>query len=237
MIIQSVKKIRSLPRAHNSLLCLPHFITYTRYLIRIACRSFITAVVTQVILYVRFSSSFMLFKYFSIDAMNLALLVIVCSLPALAQGQSASCSCQLDSAGMTMVCTNVHTLVAYQQCMHEQLNTQSDLRLRRGGVITNLTITEHRMRSVSRGLFQFSYGNTFYQLNDLRYLHVVHGSLRHLENRSLTLIERALEYLDLSNNELDHVPQLSNGNEEYANLMCVPARLTPCARTLACFAF
>ncbi|CAF5013195.1 unnamed protein product, partial [Rotaria sp. Silwood1] len=65
--------------------------------------------------------------------------------------QPISCSCSLDSAGMTMICTNVHSLTAYQQCMHEQLNIQSDFKLRRGGVITNLTIIHHQLRSLSNG--------------------------------------------------------------------------------------
>ncbi|CAF1496709.1 unnamed protein product, partial [Rotaria sordida] len=133
-------------------------------------------------------------------------------------GQSMSCSCNLDTTGMTMVCTNVHSLIAYQQCMHEQLNIQSDFKLRRGGVITNLTIVHHQLRSLSSGLLQFSYGhNNVYQLSDLRYLYIMHGTLRHIENGALGLIERALEYFDLSNNELQHMPQ--NENEQFSNLM------------------
>ncbi|CAF3817461.1 unnamed protein product [Rotaria sordida] len=117
-----------------------------------------------------------------------------------------------------MVCTNVHSLIAYQQCMHEQLNIQSDFKLRRGGVITNLTIVHHQLRSLSSGLLQFSYGhNNVYQLSDLRYLYIMHGTLRHIENGALGLIERALEYFDLSNNELQHMPQ--NENEQFSNLM------------------
>jgi len=132
--------------------------------------------------------------------------------------QSLSCSCNLDGTGMTMICTNVHSLVAYQQCIHEQLNQQSDLKLRRGGVITNLTIIHHQLRSLSDGLLQFSYGNNnLYQLSDLRYLYIIYGTLRQIENRALTLIERALEYLDLSNNELQHMPQIHN--EQYSNLV------------------
>ncbi|CAF0759662.1 unnamed protein product [Rotaria sp. Silwood1] len=132
--------------------------------------------------------------------------------------QPISCSCSLDSAGMTMICTNVHSLTAYQQCMHEQLNIQSDFKLRRGGVITNLTIIHHQLRSLSNGLLQFSYGhNNVYQLSDLRYLYIMHGTLRHIENGALGLIERALEYLDLSNNELQYMPQ--NENEQYSNLI------------------
>jgi hypothetical protein len=132
--------------------------------------------------------------------------------------QSLSCSCNLDGTGMTMICTNVHSLVAYQQCIHEQLNQQSDLKLRRGGVITNLTIIHHQLRSLSDGLLQFSYGNNnLYQLSDLRYLYIIYGTLRQIENGALTLIERALEYLDLSNNELQHMPQIHN--EQYSNLV------------------
>jgi hypothetical protein len=119
---------------------------------------------------------------------------------------------------MTMVCSNVDSLVAYQQCLHEQLNIQSDLKLRRGGVITNLTIIYHQLRSVSSGLLQFSYGNNHvYQLSDLRYLYIVNGTLRQIENGALELVERALEYLDLSHNELQHMPQ--NDKEQYNNLM------------------
>jgi hypothetical protein len=102
--------------------------------------------------------------------------------------------------------------------MHEQLNAQSDLKLRRGGIITNLTILHHQLRSLSNGLLQFSYGsNNVYQLSDLRYLYVVHGTLRQIESGALALIERALEYIDLSNNELQHMPQTDN--EQYSNLM------------------
>ncbi|CAF3251242.1 unnamed protein product [Rotaria socialis] len=136
----------------------------------------------------------------------------------MAHGQSMSCSCSLDAAGMTMLCTNVHSLITYQQCMHEQLNAQSDLKLRRGGIITNLTIVHHELRSLSNGLLQFSYGpNNVYQLIDLRYLYVTHGKLRHIENGALGLIERALEYLDLSNNELQHIPR--SENDQYSNLV------------------
>ena len=117
-----------------------------------------------------------------------------------------------------MICRNVHSLLAYQQCLHEQLNVQSDLKLRRGGVITNLTIIHHQLRSVSSGLFQFSYGNNHvYQLSDLRYLHIVNGTLRQIENGALELIERALEYLDFSKNELQHMPRNEKG--QYNNLM------------------
>jgi hypothetical protein len=132
--------------------------------------------------------------------------------------QSLSCTCQLDGTGMTMICDNVQSIVAYQQCIHEQLNLQSDLKLRRGGIITNLTIRYHQLRSLSNELFQFSYGNNFYQLNDLRYLYIVHGTLKQIDNRSLILIERALEYLDLSNNELQYIPKISNNNLMYVFL-------------------
>jgi Leucine-rich repeat (LRR) protein len=135
--------------------------------------------------------------------------------------QSLSCSCQLDGTGMTMICDSVDSIIAYQQCIHEQLNSQSDLKLRRGGVITNLTIRYHQLRSLSTDLLQFSYGNHFYQLNDLRYLHIIHGTLKQIDNRSLSLIERALEHLDLSNNELQQMPKISSGNEQSSNLMYV----------------
>lgn len=135
--------------------------------------------------------------------------------------QSVLCSCHLDLSGMTMICDNVHSLIAYQQCMHEQLNLQSDFKLRRGGVITNLTIRNHRLTSLPNGLLQFSYGNINYQLIDLRYLYIIKGPLRQIENRSLALIERALEYLDLSNNEFDQMPKLSPNNEKYINLVYV----------------
>ncbi|CAF1530350.1 unnamed protein product [Adineta ricciae] len=151
--------------------------------------------------------------------MNSFLIIIVWYLPLMVQSQSGPCSCQLDSTGMTMVCVNVNKIHSYQQCVHEQLNLQSDLKLRRGGVITNLTIKNHQLRSLTSDLFQFSYGNTFYQLTDLRYLHIVHGHLKQIQNRSLTLIERALEHLDLSSNELEYVPKLSNNNEQYGNLI------------------
>ncbi|CAF0826033.1 unnamed protein product [Rotaria sp. Silwood1] len=132
--------------------------------------------------------------------------------------RSVSCSCHLDSTGMTMICDNVHSLIAYQQCIHEQLSLQSDIKLRRGGVITNLTIRQHRLNSLSNGFLQFSYGNIYYQLNDLRYLYIVQGKLRQIDNRALVLIQQTLEYLDLSNNEFETMPKISNNNEEYSNL-------------------
>lgn len=135
--------------------------------------------------------------------------------------QSLSCSCQLDSTGMTMLCKNVQSIIAYQQCIHEQLNIQSDLKLKRGGVITNLTIQNHQLDILTNELFQFSYGNNYYQLNDLRYLYIVHGTLKQINNQSLKLIHRALEYLDLSNNELQSMPKLANHNEQYNNLAYV----------------
>jgi hypothetical protein len=153
--------------------------------------------------------------------MKFFILTIAWYLPLLIHSQSLSCSCNLDGTGMTMICDNINSLTAYQQCIHEQLNLQSDLKLRRGGVITNLTIKNHQLRSLSNGLLQFSYGNTFYQLSDLRYLYVVHGKLKQIDNQSLALIQPALEYLDLSNNELEHMPKLSYNNEEYSNLMYV----------------
>lgn len=135
----------------------------------------------------------------------------------MANGQPVSCSCNLDSTGMTMVCTNVQSLTAYQQCMYEQLNIQSDARLRRGGILTNLTIVQHQLRTLTNGLFQFSYGNNAYQLNDLRYLHITFGPLRQIEPRALGLIDRALEFLDLSHNELQQMPNIHN--EQNGNLM------------------
>jgi len=135
--------------------------------------------------------------------------------------QSLSCSCNLDGTGMTMLCDNVHSIIAYHQCIHEQLNIQSDFKLRRGGVITNLTIQNHQLHSLSNDLLQFSYGNNYYQLNDLRYLNIKHGLLKQIHNRSFTLIERALEYLDLSNNEFQSMPKISNDNEQYSNIVYV----------------
>jgi hypothetical protein len=164
--------------------------------------------------------SFTLYKSILTGHMKFFVFLSICYLSSIeiVHSQPLSCSCSLDGTGMTMVCTNVHSLVDYQQCMHEQLNTQSDLKLRRGGVITNLTIINHQLRSLSNGLLQFSYGNNnAYQLSDLRYLYIVQGPLRQIENGALTLIERALEYLDLSNNELQYMPQ--NDNEQYNNLM------------------
>lgn len=153
-----------------------------------------------------------LFTFILIFHLSLILSIVI------VHGQSVSCSCTLESAGMTMICTNVYSVNAYQQCMHEQLNIQSDLKLRRGGVITNLTIINHQLRSLSSGLLQFSYGhNVVYQLNDLRYLYIVHGPLRHIEIGALGLIERALEYLDLSHNEFQYMPKIEN--EQYSNLV------------------
>ena len=153
--------------------------------------------------------------------MNLLLVLIAsCSLLRTSvRSQSMSCSCHLDATGMTMICDDISSLIAYQQCMHEQLTVQSDFKLRRGGVITNLTIRNHQLRSVSNGLLQFSYANTFYQLSDLRYLYIVHGSLKQIDNRALALVEQALEYLDFSHNELQQMPKISTDNEPYSNLV------------------
>jgi hypothetical protein len=148
-------------------------------------------------------------------------IILYLSTTQLVHSQSVTCSCQLDGTGMTMICDNVQTILAYQQCIHEQLNSQSDFKLRRGGIITNLTIRNHQLRSISGGLFQFPFGNHFYQLNDLRYLYIIHGTLKQIDNRSFTLIERALEYLDLSNNSLQQMPKLSNNDEQYKNLVYV----------------
>jgi len=149
------------------------------------------------------------------------IIIYYLSITRLVHSQSVTCSCQLDGTGMTMICDNVQSVLAYQQCIHEQLNSQSDIKLRRGGIITNLTIRNHQLRSISSGLFQFSYGNHFYQLNDLRYLYIVHGTLKQIDNRSLALIERALEHLDLSNNTLQQMPKISNNDEQYSNLVYV----------------
>ncbi|UJR35543.1 hypothetical protein I4U23_028297 [Adineta vaga] len=155
--------------------------------------------------------------------MKLFVSIFICYLtlttfPAVVHSQSLSCSCNLDTTGMTMICTNVDSLVTYQRCMHEQLSIQSDLKLRRGGVITNLTITNHKLRTLSDGLLQFSYGNNnVYQLNDLRYLYVTRGILRQIDNGALALIGRAIEYLDLSSNELQHMPH--DDNNQFNNLI------------------
>jgi hypothetical protein len=138
----------------------------------------------------------------------------------LVAGQSVSCSCRLEGTGMTMICENVQSLIGYQQCMHEQLTLQSDLKLRRGGVITNLTIRHHQLRSLSNGLLQFSYANILYQLSDLRYLHLVHGTLKQIDAKALALVEQALEHLDLSDNELQQMPNIADENEQKpSNLM------------------
>ncbi|CAF0871801.1 unnamed protein product [Rotaria sordida] len=165
-----------------------------------------------------------LFKILLNVHMNLFIFSIVCYLSLIISirmvySRSVSCSCHLDGTGMTMVCDNVHSLITYQQCIHEQLSSQSDIKLRRGGVITNLTIRSHRLNSLSNGLLQFSYGNIYYQLNDLRYLYIVQSKLRQIDNQALVLIERALEHLDLSNNELESMPKISNNNVEYSNLV------------------
>lgn len=121
-----------------------------------------------------------------------------------------------------MICENVQSLIAYQQCMHEQLTLQSDLKLRRAGVITNLTIRHHQLRSLSNGLLQFSYANILYQLSDLRYLHLVHGTLKQIDPRALALVAQALEHLDLSNNELQQMPNIADEQEQKpSNLMYV----------------
>lgn len=129
------------------------------------------------------------------------------------------CSCQLDGTGMTMICEQIHTLNSYQQCMHEQLNHQSDVKLRRGGLITNLTIRNHQLKTISNGLLQFSYANILYQLNDLRYLHVINGTLKHIDQRALALVEQALEHFDVSFNELQQMPRISDDVEQHTNLV------------------
>ena len=144
-------------------------------------------------------------------------LILIVAFSHTADGQSSSCSCTLDNTGMTMICMNVQSIAAYQKCMHDQLNTQSDSRLRRGGVMTNLTIVHHQLRSASSGLLQFSYGNNVYQLTDLRYLSITDGTLRYIENQALSLIDRALEHLDLSYNELQQIP--TSEKEQFGNLV------------------
>lgn len=136
-------------------------------------------------------------------------------------GRSLSCSCHLDSSGMSMVCDNVHSLINYHQCIHEQLSVQTDSKLRRAGFISNLTIINHRLTNLSNDILQFSYGNINYQFHDLRYLYIVQGKLRQIDKRALALIERAIEYIDLSHNELDEMPKLSTNNEQYNNLVYV----------------
>ncbi|CAF1609159.1 unnamed protein product [Adineta ricciae] len=154
-------------------------------------------------------------KFFVLLFTSYFILAIV---PVTVHSQSVTCSCNLDGTGMTMVCTNVESLVAYQRCVHEQLSIQSDLKLRRGGVITNLTIVNHKLRSLSDGLLQFSYGNNnVYQLNDLRYLYITRGVLRQIDNGALASIARAIEYLDLSSNELQYMPH--DGNDQFNNLI------------------
>lgn len=146
------------------------------------------------------------------------LLLILISTCSVVRSQSVSCSCDLDTTGMTMICTNIQSILAYQRCIHEQLNIQSDFKLRRGGVITNLTIQNHQLRSLTDDLFQFAYGNNHhYQLNDLRYLYIVQGTLRQIDSGALHLFENALEILDLSSNELQHMPKTDN--DQYKNLL------------------
>jgi len=121
--------------------------------------------------------------------------------------QSLTCTCQLDSTGMTMICDNIQTIFAYQRCLHDQLNLQTDYKLRRGGLITNLTLRYHQLQSVSKHLFEFSY-----QLNDLRYLRIINGTLQTIQEKTFDLIQNSLEHLDLSNNELESVPKFSMNN-------------------------
>ena len=150
--------------------------------------------------------------------MSLSFLFIVATmLPRLSRANG--CSCQLDGTGMTMICEQIHTLNAYQQCVHEQLNHQSDVKLRRGGTITNLTIRNHQLKTLSNGLLQFSYANILYQLSDLRYLHVVNGTLKHIDQRALALVEQALEQLDVSFNELQQMPRISDDVDQHSNLV------------------
>lgn len=126
----------------------------------------------------------------------------------------SSCSCQFDGLTLTMICDNVQSISDYQRCLYEQLISQSDLRFRRGNLIRNLTIRNHQLENLSNHLLQFSYGNQFYQLNELRSLSIVHGTLRQIENQSFQLIERTLESLDLSNNTLQQIPKIFPENEQ-----------------------
>lgn len=138
----------------------------------------------------------------------------------LGESQSiSSCSCQFDGLTMTMICDNVQSMTDYQRCFYEQLISQSDLKFRRGNTIRNLTIRNHQLENLSNGLLQFSYGNQFYQLNDLRSLSIIHGTLRQIDNQSLGFIERTLEYLDLSNNTLTQIPKIFHDDGQTNNLM------------------
>ena len=120
---------------------------------------------------------------------------------------------------MTMICDHVQSISDYQRCFYEQLISQSDLKFRRGNTIRNLTIRNHQLENLSNGLLQFSYGNQFYQLNDLRSLSIIHGTLRQIDNQSLGFIERTLEYLDLSNNTLTQIPKIFHDDGQTNNLM------------------
>lgn len=136
-----------------------------------------------------------------------------------AQSETVSCKCHLFESGMTLICENVRSLPDYQQCVHELLNTQSDFKLRRAGLITNLTIHHHQLETLSSGLLEFSHGNVLYQLTDLRYLHVVHGTLKRIDNRALSLVERPIECIDLSNNQLHQMPIVQENIQVYENLL------------------
>lgn len=120
---------------------------------------------------------------------------------------------------MTMICDNIQSLSDYQRAFHEQLIIQSDLKFRRGNQIRNLTIRNHHLEILVNGLLQFSYANQIYQLNDLRSLSIIHGTLKQIDNQSLGLIERTLEYLDLSNNTLTQIPKIFHEDGQTNQLM------------------
>lgn len=126
----------------------------------------------------------------------------------------SSCSCQFDALTLTMICDNVQSISDYHRCLYEQLVSQSEVKFRRGNLIRNLTIRYHQLENLSNNLLQFSYGNQFYQMNDLRSLSIVHGTLKQIENQSFQLIERTLEYLDLSNNTLQQIPKIFPEDEQ-----------------------
>lgn len=126
--------------------------------------------------------------------------------------QSSTCSCQLDGTGMTMICENIPTISAYHRCLHDQLHQQTDSKLRRGGLITNLTIRSHQLSSLSKDFFEFSYANQFYQLNDLRYLHIRNGTLQKIDDQIFESIGKSLEYLDFFANELSQIPKFPMNN-------------------------
>ena len=173
-----------------------------------------------------FDFSRVLFNFPLIVHMKLFLFIITWYPPLMVSirmvhGQSISCSCHLDETNLALACDNVNSLIAFQQCLHEQLHLQSNFNSKRGELIRNLTIRYHRLYTLSGDLLQFSYGNIYYRLNNLRYLYIVHGTLQHIEDRALILIEQTLEYFDLSYNKLRAMPTLRNNNKESSNLAYV----------------